>query len=76
MEPALGAGFAYQCLYPPLALMRLAAESMSDKRFLGTIVLPPVIVDTLLARMISALFDTEGGERLARETRLLALLAR
>ena len=78
VEPAGGAGFAYRCLYPPLALMRRAAESVRGRRIAGTLALPPVIEDPVTARSIEALFDAQeaGAPRLARETKLLALLAR
>ncbi len=78
VEPAGDAGFAYRCLYPPVELMRLAAESVSGKRITRTLALPPVIDDAEAARLICALFEAEAADapRLAREARLLALLAR
>jgi AraC-like DNA-binding protein len=78
VEPAGGAGFAYRCLYPTAEMLRGAAESASGRRVTGTLALPPVIEDPAAARSILALFDAEsaGAPRLARETQLLALLAR
>jgi hypothetical protein len=78
VEPASGAGFAYRCLYPPVEMVRLAAESLRGGRVSGTLALPPVIEDAVAARSIRALFEAEeaGAPRLARETRLLTLLAR
>jgi AraC-like DNA-binding protein len=78
VEPAGDAGFAYLCLYPPVELMRLAAESVGGRRLTRTLALPPVIEDAVMARRIRALFEAEaaGAPRLAREAQLLALLAR
>ncbi len=78
VEPAGDVGFAYRCLYPPVELMRLAAESVGGRRVTRTLALPPVIEDAEAARLIWALFEAEaaGAPRLARETQLLALLAR
>ncbi|OFX24131.1 MAG: hypothetical protein A2V77_12150 [Anaeromyxobacter sp. RBG_16_69_14] len=78
VEPADHAGFGYRCLYPPVELMRLAAESVSDRRLAGTLALPPVIEDAQAARLVCAFFEAEaaGAPRLAREAWLLALLAR
>ncbi|HTP24466.1 MAG TPA: AraC family transcriptional regulator [Anaeromyxobacteraceae bacterium] len=78
VEPAGDGGFAYLCLYPPIELMRLAAESAGGRRLTGTLALAPVIRDAEMARRIRALFEAEatGTARLVRETQLLALLAR
>ncbi len=78
VESAGDTGFAYRCLYPPVELMRLAAESVGGKRLTWTLALPPVIEDREAARLICALFEAEaaGASRLARETQLLALLVR
>ena len=78
VEPAGDAGFAYRCLYPPLEMVQLAAESLGGRRVTGTLALPPVIEDAAAARSIRALFEAEeaGAPRLARETRLLTLLGR
>ncbi len=78
VEPAGDVGFAYQCLYPPVELIRLAAESVSGKRVTRMLALPPVIDDGEAAQLICALFDAEAADapRLDREARLLALLAR
>jgi AraC-like DNA-binding protein len=77
VEPAAGAGFAYRCLYPSLETMREVAESVAGRR-VGTLALPPVIEDVEAARAILALFEAEasGAPRIAREARLVALLAR
>ncbi len=77
VEPAGDSGFAYLCLYPPVELMRLAAESVGGRRITRTLALPPVIEDPDLARRIRALFAAEaaGAPRLAREAQLVALLA-
>ncbi len=78
VEPAGDEGFAYLCLYPPVELMRLAAESVGGRRLTRTLALPPVIEDAEAAQLICALFEAEaaGAPRLAREAQLLALLAR
>jgi AraC-like DNA-binding protein len=78
VEPAGDVGFAYRCLYPSVEMMRLAAESVRGRRVTGTLALTPVIEDPAAARSIRALFEAEeaGAPRLARETELLALLAR
>lgn len=78
VEPAVGVGFAYRCLYPSPEALRAAAEEASGRRVRRTLALPPVIADAATARLVSAVFDGEEEReaRLARETRLLALLAR
>lgn len=77
VEPAGDAGFAYRCLYPTVEVMREVAESVGGRR-VGTLALPPVIVDGEAARVVVALFEAEaaGAPRLAREAWLVALLAR
>ncbi len=78
VEPAGDLGFAYRCLYPSAELLSATAESVAGRRVGRTLALPPVIEDVRTARLVSAIFDAEacGATRLARETRLLALLAR
>jgi AraC-like DNA-binding protein len=78
VEPEGDVGFAYRCLYPSEALLRSVAEDVSGKPVRRTLALPPVISDRDAARLLAELFDAEraGEPRLARETRLLALLAR
>jgi AraC-like DNA-binding protein len=78
IEPAGGGGFAYRCLYPSVEAVRGAAEAVGGRRPAGTLALPPVIEDAATARLLAAVFDAEdaGAPRLAREARLLDLLAR
>lgn len=78
VEPAGGVGFAYRCLYPSADVLRAAAEEATGRRVRRTLALTPVIADAATASLVSAVFDGEdaGELRLARETRLLALLAR
>jgi len=78
VEPAGDLGFAYRCLYPSAELLSATAESVAGRRVGRTLALPPVIEDVRTARLVSAIFDAaaSGATRLARETRLLALLAR
>lgn len=78
VEPSGDVGFAYRCLYPPVDLVREAAESIAGRRIGRTIILPPVIEDAEAARELYALFDADiaGSPRLAREAGLLAFLAR
>jgi AraC-like DNA-binding protein len=77
VEPAGDLGFAYRCIYPSVALLGAAAEALGGKRLTRTLALPPVIDDAKAARLLHSLFEAEDGTpRLAREGRLLALLAR
>lgn len=78
VEPAGEVGFAYRCLYPPVELVRLAAEAVGARRLDRTLAFPPVIGDAEAGRLIGAVFDAEAASapRLARDTWLLALLAR
>jgi hypothetical protein len=77
VEPAGDHGFAYWCLYPSLELVTGTAEAVGGKRPPGTLALPPVIEDTEAARLLCAVFEAEAATapRMARETRLLALLS-
>ena len=78
VEPAAGVGFAYRCLYPAAEVLRAAAEEATGRHVRRTLALPPVIADARAALLVSAVFDGEEARELclARETRLLALLAR
>jgi AraC-like DNA-binding protein len=78
VEPVVGLGFAYRCIYPSADLLRAAAESVARRRVRRTLLLPPVMEDARTAALVSAIFDAEasGEPRLQRETRLLALLTR
>jgi AraC-like DNA-binding protein len=77
VEPADHHGFAYWCLYPSLELVTSTAEAVAGKRPSGTLVLPPVLEDTEAAGLLRAVFEAEAAAapRMARETRLLALLS-
>ena len=77
VEPAGDQGFAYWCLYPSLDLVTGTAEAVSGTRPSGTLALPPVIEDTEAAALLCAVFEAEAAAapRMARETRLLALLS-
>ncbi len=78
VEPVGDLGFAYRCLYPPRELLLATAESVAGRRIRRTLALPPVIDDAGTAVLVAAIFDAEacGAGRLAKETHLLALLAR
>jgi AraC-like DNA-binding protein len=77
VEPAGDHGFSYWCLYPSIELVTGAAEAVGGKRPSGTLVLPPVIGDAEAAGLLCAVFEAEAATapRMARETRLLALLS-
>ena len=77
VEPAGDHGFAYWCLYPSIELVTGAAEAVGGKRPSGTLALPPVIEDVEAAGMLCAVFEAEAATapRMARETRLLALVS-
>ena len=77
VEPAGDRGFAYWCLYPSIDLVTGAAEAIGGKHPSGTLVLPPVIEDVAAAGLLCAVFEAEAATelRMARETRLLALLS-
>jgi len=77
VEPAGDHGFAYWCLYPSIDLVTGAAEAVRGKRPAGILALPPVIEDAEAAGLLCAVFEAEAAiaPRMARETRLLALLS-
>jgi AraC-like DNA-binding protein len=77
VEPAGDHGFAYWCLYPSIDLVTGAAEAVGGKRPSGTLALPPVVEDAEAASLLCAVFEAEAAiaPRMARETRLLALLS-
>jgi AraC-like DNA-binding protein len=77
VEPAGGAGFAYRCLYPPLALLQEVAASLSDRAWRPAFFLPPVIEDPEAVRLAASLFGSieAGAPPLTAQSLLGSLLA-
>jgi AraC-like DNA-binding protein len=77
-EPADGAGFTYRCLYPTSRQLKEAACGLAGRPRPGTIVLPPVFEDPVLAVQVRRFFAaaSAGAGLLEQEELLAACLAR
>jgi AraC-like DNA-binding protein len=77
-ESVDGAGFTYRCLYPTAEHLKEAARGLAERPRPGTIVLPPVFDDPLLAVRVRRFFaaTAAGAELLEQEELLARCLAR
>lgn len=72
VEPAGAAGFAYRCLYPPIALLEEAAEAAGGRPRGGRLLLlRPVIEDAGTARLLSRLLARVNGGAPSLDTEAL-----
>jgi len=77
-EPARGRGFTYRCLYPTSRQLEQAARGLAGRPRRGTLVLPAVFDDPVLAFRLRRFFAAASGgaELLAQEQLLASCLIR